>query len=327
MHTIIFSLGLVLVIRIVNEMILKSNFFRFTRKPIVIGIAGDSGAGKDTLALGLTNIFGAHSTVTLSGDDYHNWDRNKPMWQVITHLNPQANQIQQYHSDLIGLTSGKSVMVRHYDHSSGKLSRPYKLNSNHFIITSGLHALHLPSLRNCHDLSVFLDIDENLRRYFKLKRDVIERGYDKNAVLASLSRREIDSERFIKPQAEFADLKISLQPVHLIDLDNLQLNRPLKLKLVVSSLWGMQQESLFRVLVGICGLHVDMEFSSKKNEVVMVIEGDVLAEDVELAAQKTLSPLIEILDLNAKWEDGIRGLMQLVVLTFINQSFKERLVC
>jgi phosphoribulokinase len=218
-------------------------------------------------------------------------------------------------------------MVRHYDHLSGKLSRPYKLNSNHFIITSGLHALHLPSLRNCHDLSIFLDIDENLRRFFKLKRDVLERGYEISKVLASLSRRQFDSEKFIMPQGEFADLKISLQPLNFIDFEHLQLNESLKLKLVISSVWGMQQESLFKALVGICGLHVDMEFSSKKNEIVMIIEGDVLADDIELVASKTLTPLNEILDFRAKWEDGIKGLMQLIVLTFVNQSLKERLVC
>lgn len=327
LHTLIFSLGTILLIRIIKEMLLQSHFYQFTRKPFVIGIAGDSGAGKDTLVLALQNIFGKSSTSILSGDDYHNWDRNKPMWQVMTHLNPRANKIEQYHKDLINLTNGKSVYIRHYDHSIGKISRPYKLKTNDFIISSGLHALHLPSLRKCYDLSIYLDIDEDLRKYFKLKRDVFERGYDKQTVLNHMERRELDSLKFIKPQADVADLIISLRPVQPIDLETFNDNKMIKMRLVISSKSGMQQESLFRVLIGICGLHVDIELPSNKNELVMIIEGDVTGDDINLAAKKILLSLNEIIDFCPKWEDGIKGLMQLVVLTFVNQLFNERLVC
>ena len=27
------------------------------------------------------------------GDDYHLWDRGRPVWQALTHLNPMANDI------------------------------------------------------------------------------------------------------------------------------------------------------------------------------------------------------------------------------------------
>ena len=70
--------------------------YQFSGKPLAIGIAGDSGAGKDTLVNSLVDLFGAHSVVSLSGDNYHLWDRNKKMWKLITHLNPKANNLNLF---------------------------------------------------------------------------------------------------------------------------------------------------------------------------------------------------------------------------------------
>ena len=91
-HTFVFASGLILGIKIWREEVNKNDYFRLSRKPLVIGISGDSGSGKDTLADSLVKLFGSQSSVKLSGDDYHLWDRNRPMWKVTTHLNPLANK-------------------------------------------------------------------------------------------------------------------------------------------------------------------------------------------------------------------------------------------
>ena len=76
-------------------------------------------AGKDTLADAISGLFGDHSIVTLSGDDYHLWDRHKPMWQVMTHLNPTANDLEGFSHDLASLKDGKSIRARYYNHVNG----------------------------------------------------------------------------------------------------------------------------------------------------------------------------------------------------------------
>ena len=108
--------------------------------------AGDSGAGKDTFADAMSRLFGNHSIVGLSRDDYRLWDRHKPMWQVMTHLNPMANDLEGFSRDLATLTDGERYQARHYDHSIGKMSRLLKIQSNDFII-EGLHNLYLPQLK------------------------------------------------------------------------------------------------------------------------------------------------------------------------------------
>ncbi|MDF3886538.1 uridine kinase [Cupriavidus basilensis] len=326
LQTALMTVGIILAIRIWREAVRHNDYFRLSRKPFVVGIAGDSGAGKDTLVDSIEELFGTHSVVKLSGDDYHLWDRQKPMWQVMTHLNPMANDLERYAQDVVALTDGKSILARHYNHVTGKMSRPHRLESNDFIVASGLHALYLPILRECYNLSIYLDIDEGLRRYFKLQRDVHQRGHSLEKVLTSLEKREPDSEKFVRPQAAYADLVMSLQPIHPRMLAEADQAHPPRFKLSVRSRNGLNELSLSRVLVGICGLHVEMSMSNDATEVDFTIEGETSSEDIELAAKTLFPRIIEFLDLAPCWRDGIMGLMQLVTLSHINQALNKRLL-
>ena len=324
LHTAMVAIGAILAMRIWREAVSRNDYFRFSRKPFVIGVAGESAAGKDTCSDAIRGLFGDHSVATLAGDDYHLWDRQKPMWQVMTHLNPMANDLEAFTNDLVALADGKSIIARHYDHQTGKMSRPARIKSNDFIIASGLHALYLPTLRECYSLAIYLDMDEGLRRHFKLKRDVHQRGHMAKSVLSSFERREPDSVRFIQPQAAHADLVLSLLPIHSPTLEGLDEKDPLRLKLVVRSRAALNERSLMRVLVGVCGLHVDRDFKDETAEVVFTIEGDTCADDIALAAKMTCPWILEFLDLEPKWSSGVIGLMQLIILSHINQALRKR---
>jgi uridine kinase len=325
-HTVLSAIGIILAIRILRETVSTNDYFRLSRKPFVIGIAGDSGAGKDTLVDALSGLFGDHSVAHLSGDDYHLWDRQKPMWQVMTHLNPMANNLEGLANDLAALTDGKTIVSRHYNHATGKMSHPVCVRSNDFIVVSGLHALYLPMLRTCYDLSIYLDIDEGLRRHLKLQRDVGERGHSVERVLTAIQKREPDSARFVRPQAAHADLIISLQPIHPRSLDDADKKRPLRFKLFVRSRNGLNELSLVRVLIGVCGLHVDLNMGDDATTVDLTIEGETSAEDIPLAAKILFPRILEFLDITPQWQSGVLGLMQLITLSHINQALSRRLI-
>ena len=326
LQTAMLAIGIVLALRIWRESVSRNDYFRLSRRPFVIGIAGDSGSGKDTLADALQGLFGDHSIAKLSGDDYHLWDRQKPIWQAMTHLNPMANDLEGFANDLVSLIDGKSIMMRHYDHKTGIRGKQFLVQSNDFILVSGLHALYLPILRECFNLSIFLDIDEGLRRYLKKARDIEQRGHSEEQVLSSFAKRDPDSEKFICPQAAFADLVLSLQPIHKRLLDETSSDNPMRFKLLVRSRNGMNEQSLMRVLVGVCGLHVDMTVSNDVSEVELTIEGETSAEDVAMAAQILCPRAIEFMDITPKWVNGILGLMQLITLSHINQALTKRIL-
>ena len=323
--TMVVSTGLVLIVQMLRERVSRNDYFRIAQKPVTLGIAGDSGAGKDTLARAMTGIFGEHTVVHLSGDDYHVWDRYAPMWKGLTHLNPRANDLQRFNNDALALMDGKPVDNRHYDHSAGRFLAPAKLHRNDVVIVSGLHALRMSRLSQRFDVSVFLDIDEDLRRAWKIHRDVGERGHPLEQVLRSIERRAIDAQRYIHPQRLKADLVLKLRPVNLSQIENVASPKDLALKLTVLIRNGTYHERLARMLIGICGLHLDIELSEDSDEVEMTVEGEVSAEDIALAAGTLAPNLQEMLDIRPQWEDGMTGIMQLMVLLQIEESLKNRI--
>lgn len=323
--TMVVSTGLVLIAQMLRERVSRNDYFRIAQKPVTLGIAGDSGAGKDTLARAMTDIFGQHTVVHLSGDDYHVWDRYAPMWKGLTHLDPRANDLQRFNNDALALMDGKPVANRHYDHSAGRFLAPATLHRNDVIIVSGLHALRMSRLSQRFDVSVFLDIDEELRRAWKIHRDVGERGHPMENVLRSIERRAIDAQRYIHPQKPKADLVLKLRPVNMRQMDNVSSPKDLALKLTALIRNGTYHERLARMLIGICGLHLDIELAEDSDEVEMTIEGEVSAEDIALAAGTLAPNLQEMLDIHPQWEDGMTGIMQLMVLLQIEESLKNRI--
>lgn len=325
-QTLIVTTGILLMLRIWRSATTDNEFSRISRKPFVLSIAGDSGSGKDTLVDALTGLFGSHSCTSLSGDDYHRWDRRTPIWSAITHLNPMANDIDRMANDMVSLGNGKDVYVRQYDHSNGRFTEHLRVRANDFIFLSGLHALHVPIVREVCDLKIFLNMDENLRRYFKIRRDAGVRGHSVDRVLGTLERREIDSRKFIRPQSRFADLVLGLAPANPRDFEGLSADAPMpRLMLHAQTQRAYMDLALYRVLVGVLGLYVDFEIDEDTAMMTTTIDGDPSVEDIGTAARILYQRELELLDTIPAWQPGVLGLMQLVVLAQISQAMTKRI--
>jgi hypothetical protein len=84
--------------------------------------------------------------------------------------------------------------------------------------------------------------------------------------------------------------------------------------------------TLTRVLVGVCGLHVDMTVNDDSSEIELTIEGESSAQDIALAARMVCPGILEFLDVQPAWQDGMAGLMQLITLSHINQALTKRFI-
>lgn len=183
-----------------------------TARPIMLCLVGDSGAGKSTLARGCVEILGEDQVVDICLDDYHSLDRVGRSERKITALHPDCN-----HLDLMGqhmrlLRHGETIFKPVYNHSNGQFDVPELVTPRPLVIINGLHALFTPELRRQWDLSVFLDPHPTLRVEWKIKRDTSKRGYAREDVVRQLEHRRHDSEAYVMPQRDQADIVISFCP-------------------------------------------------------------------------------------------------------------------
>jgi phosphoribulokinase len=182
------------------------------QRPIVLGIVGDSAAGKTTITRGLAELLGEDRVTQICADDYHKYDRTERARLKITPLHPDCNYLDILELHLERAHYGQPMLKPVYDHSTGSLVRPEYLVPSEFVIVEGLLGFHTEAMRQFYDVKVFLDPPEDLRRRWKIKRDTAKRGYTAEQVSAEIEKRESDSQNFIRPQREFADIVVQFYP-------------------------------------------------------------------------------------------------------------------
>lgn len=183
-----------------------------TERPIILGIVGDSAAGKTTLTRGLAQVFGEENVTAICTDDYHRYDRQQRAEMGISALHPDCNYLDIIEQHLDLLRQGKSILKPIYNHSSGKFDPPEYIEPNKYVIVEGLLGYSTRKMRESYDVKVYLAPPESLRASWKIKRDTRKRGYTDEQVLEQLRKREPDSEAYIRPQRKWADVVVSFYP-------------------------------------------------------------------------------------------------------------------
>jgi phosphoribulokinase len=181
-------------------------------RPIILGVVGDSAAGKTTMTRGLVRALGEHAVTHACTDDYHRYDRKQRAELGITPLHPDCNYLDVMAQDLRHLRNGEAILKPVYRHADGTFGPPVYVEPHGFAIVEGLLGYHTRQMRDCYDVRVFLAPPEDLRRRWKVQRDCSRRGYTTDEVLAELDRREPDSAAFIRPQERHADMVVSFIP-------------------------------------------------------------------------------------------------------------------
>jgi len=208
-------------------------------KPIVIGVAADSGCGKSTFMRRLTSTFGGGKRVGPLGggfgkeggwetntlvsdlttviclDDFHLNDRAGRKVTERTALDPLENDFDLMYEQIKALKNGEAVDKPIYNHVNGTLDTPEKVEPTPIIIIEGLHPMWDDRVRDLLDFSLYLDISDEVKLNWKVQRDMEERGHSLESILASIDARKPDFDAYIAPQKEFADLIIEVLPTEL----------------------------------------------------------------------------------------------------------------
>lgn len=222
-------------------------------KPYVIGIAGDSGAGKSRLAKQAAAMLGETHVTVLCMDGYHKETRQQRAHSGILPLDPKANDLARACRDVSALKEGRAINIPSYDHVSGTFFDEQMVQCREILLIEGLHVLY-PELSSVVDFGIFLDPSTFIKQSQKLSRDMRERGYDAQCAHDKIAKRNGSFEKWIVQQREAADLSIAINSnmsgeaditlpdletdLELLDVDIVFQNRAMKLDFK-QTFWGV----------------------------------------------------------------------------------------
>lgn len=305
--------------------IASNSFYKRGNIPFSIGISGDSGSGKSQMLHTVEMLFGKKNVLEIEGDGDHKWQRGEEMWKFHTHLDPKANYLYRQAKDIQMLKTGKSVYRVEYDHKSGTFSNPHKIRPRKYIIVCGLHSLYLPQMRKCLDMKIYMDTDENLRRFWKIQRDISKRGYSREKILEQIERRMEDSKKYIFPQKKYADIIVRFYDKNLNNCFMAENYIPeISLKITVSS-----EIDLEAIVAGLMeqGINVEYDYEEDLDKQTVLIDGESINNckiNMKSIAEKNI-PQIEELTIQNLEMDNLRSIVGLFILVGVSNKLREEI--
>ena len=102
-------------------------------RPIILGVVGDSAAGKTTLTRGLVRVLGEEHVTRVSADDYHRYDRRQRAELGLSPQDPEANHIDILTQHLLHLRRGEPVLKPVYATATARFGPPVYVRPMRFL--------------------------------------------------------------------------------------------------------------------------------------------------------------------------------------------------
>jgi phosphoribulokinase len=182
-----------------------------SKRVFIFAVAGDSGSGKTTLSSGIERILGEENVISFSMDDYHSLDRQQRKDRSITPLDPKANHLDLLADHLEALRTGEQIAKPVYDHRTGQIKGTVPFGPAPVVIMEGLHPFYTERLRLLTDFKIFVDPSRQVKRMWKVRRDVDERGYRPDDVMGEILQREPDYKLYVDIQKIYAEIVVKIQ--------------------------------------------------------------------------------------------------------------------
>lgn len=329
--TLLVGTLLYLIFSMYHLSIASNSLYKRKNMPFTIGISGDSGSGKSTMIHMIQACLGVHNLSFIEGDGDHRWERGDEYWNNYTALNPKANYLYRQSEDLEHIRWGSSIARVDYDHNTGKFTDRKKVKVKKYMILCGLHSMYLPQTRKNLDIKIYMDADENLRRYWKIERDTMKRGYAKEEIVRQIEERMPDAVKYIYPQKQFADFVVKYYDKTLKDCMINEHEVKLSLQLIISA--AVNVEPLVDEIRKV-GLEISYDYSDDLESQIVDIDADNL-EKMRIPVQQIADHIIPQLDeitredltdiINGK--DGVVALFLLLLISNkMRGGWKKRMI-
>ncbi len=180
------------------------------RKPLVVGVAGGTGAGKTTVARAIIEAVGRERVAELPEDAYYREYQHVSETEraAINWDHPDTIEVDLLLAHIQALLAGHSIQRPVYDFAAyARAPETITVESRPVLIVEGILLFVEPRLRNLFDVKVFVDTDADLRFIRRLLRDVRDRGRTVESVvsqyLATVRPMHI---AFVEPSKRYADI-------------------------------------------------------------------------------------------------------------------------
>jgi uridine kinase len=181
--------------------------------PVVIGVAGGSGAGKTTIVRGLVRALGEPDVAVIEHDSYYRDQSHLPLEdrRSLNYDHPGAFETPLLIEHLRELRRGRAIEVPTYDfttHTRAPGTR--QVRPARIVIVEGILVLAEEALCRQMDLKVYIDAGADVRLIRRLQRDMVERGRSLDSVLEQyLSTVRPMHLQFVEPCKGRADVVVS----------------------------------------------------------------------------------------------------------------------
>lgn len=182
-------------------------------KPIIVGIAGGTGAGKTIFARAIVDRLNSQDVVTIQYDSYYK-DRSHllpPEREKLNYDHPNALDTDLLIQHLKELIKGNKIEIPVYDFTTHcRSDKLIQVKPAKVIILEGILLLANSKLRKLMDLKIFVNADNDIRFIRRLQRDVKERNRSVDSVIKQYIKttRPMHME-FVEPSKKYADTIVS----------------------------------------------------------------------------------------------------------------------
>jgi dihydrodipicolinate synthase/N-acetylneuraminate lyase/uridine kinase len=186
--------------------------------PVLVAVGGPGGTGKSTLAKALVNALEDATALTL--DDYKT-PRAERARRGLHGPHPDANDMALIQHHLAELRAGRTIAQPVYCRDKGEATTTRPQQPARFIIVDGEVATY-PNLRELMDFAVYVDSDWRTQLGTRLTRDMDERGYSPDKVIATFLHSNL--REFAQHGASSkasADLHLYAHHDHRLDIESI----------------------------------------------------------------------------------------------------------
>jgi len=181
-------------------------------RPLIIAIAGGTGSGKSFLSDKIISNAKGLSGSIIEIDSYYRdlSELSIKKRESINFDHPNSFEFKLLNDHINQVKSGMNVHVPVYDYKTHTRTDRYTtIHPSDYIIINGIMALHSQELRESFDLSIYIDIPNDLRLSRRIKRDMRYRKRTLNSIISQyLKSVKTMHDRFVQPSMELADLVI-----------------------------------------------------------------------------------------------------------------------